>query len=99
MHGIHASLPMNLRPEAAPTFPLPPGEGGPKGRVRERVIWFADAIISLTPFLPMNLRPEAAPTFPLPPGEGGPKGRVRERVIWFADAIIPSPHPSPGGRG
>jgi len=23
-------------------------EGGPKGRVRERVIWFADAIISLT---------------------------------------------------
>ncbi len=27
---------MNLRPEAAPTFPLPPGEGGPKGQVRER---------------------------------------------------------------
>jgi hypothetical protein len=26
-------------------------EGGPKGRVRERVIWFADAIISLTPSL------------------------------------------------
>jgi len=27
---------MNVRPEAASTFPLPPGEGGPKGRVRER---------------------------------------------------------------
>src|SRR5713226_3594118 len=27
---------MNLRPEAAPTFPLPPGEGDPKGRVREK---------------------------------------------------------------
>src|SRR5229473_1694300 len=27
---------MNLRPEAAPTFLLPPGEGGPKGRVREK---------------------------------------------------------------
>jgi len=26
---------VNLRPEAAPTLPLPPGEGGPKGRVRE----------------------------------------------------------------
>jgi hypothetical protein len=42
---------MNPRPEAAPSFPLPPGEGGPKGRVRERVSWFADAIISLTPSL------------------------------------------------
>ena len=29
-------LPMNLRPGAAPTLPLPPGEGGAKGRVRER---------------------------------------------------------------
>ena len=30
------TLSMNLRPEAVPTFPLPPGEGDPKGRVRER---------------------------------------------------------------
>lgn len=30
------ALPMNLRPEAAPAFPLPRGEGGPKGRVRVR---------------------------------------------------------------
>ena len=33
---IPTALPMNLRPEAAPTFPLPLGEGGPKGQVRER---------------------------------------------------------------
>jgi len=33
---IAEDLPMNLRPKAAPTFPLPLGEGGPKGQVRER---------------------------------------------------------------
>jgi len=33
---IAINLSMNLRPGAAPTLPLPPGEGDPKGRVRER---------------------------------------------------------------
>src|SRR5713226_5924847 len=40
LKGVFATvsnqLPMNPRPEAAPALPLPPGEGGPKGRVRER---------------------------------------------------------------
>src|SRR5712692_1550661 len=40
LKGVFATvshrLPMNLRPEAVPVLPLPPGEGGPKGRVRER---------------------------------------------------------------
>ena len=33
---IAINLSMNLQLGAAPTYPLPPGEGGPKGRVRER---------------------------------------------------------------
>jgi len=34
--GGEAGLkPFSLREKTAPAYPLPPGEGGPKGRVRE----------------------------------------------------------------
>src|SRR5713226_6592627 len=85
LKGVFATvsnqLPMNPRPETVPTLPLPLGEDGPKGRVRERPPGSRTQFVAEAPpgGLPMNLRPEAAPTFPLPPGEGGPKGRVRER--------------------
>src|SRR5712692_5310925 len=92
---------MNLRPEAAPTFPLPPGEGGPKGRVRERPpgSW-AQVVAETRPGgLFINLRPEAAPTFPLPPGEGGPKGRVRERPPGSWAQVVAETRPGGLSRG
>ena len=36
----HPALPRNLRPMAASISLLPPGEGGPEGRMREETTWF-----------------------------------------------------------
>ncbi len=41
---------MNRRPKAAPTLPLPPGEGGPQGRVREETARFMGIIRGSRPW-------------------------------------------------
>src|SRR5712692_2617279 len=67
--SLHASLPMNLRPEAAPTYPRQPLSAA----VPDAAPTFPRPCGS--PSLPYLLHPCSR----LPLGEGGPKGQVRER--------------------
>src|SRR5712692_441028 len=91
--SLTSSLPRNLRPGAAPTLPLPPGEGGPKGRVREGG-WFVGTS-SLTPSLSRGERGSwfADASSLIPSLSRG------ERGSWFADASSLTPSLSRGERG